>query len=39
MQRQCCQGNVIPAGETVRGGNKGTFKAGWTKLLGVLGFT
>ncbi len=39
MQKICCQDNVIPADEAVRGGNKGTFKTGWTKFLGVLGFT
>lgn len=39
MQTQCCQSNLIPDGETVGWGNIGTFRTGWTKLLGVLGFT
>lgn len=36
---ECEMSKVKPAGEAVRGGEKGAFQAGWTKLLRVLGFT
>lgn len=38
MWTQSCGGYAIPAGEAVRRGNKG-LKGGWTKHLGVVGFT